>query len=321
MLSSDLLYWLSESVICAYIEDCLDRGLSDKTVEWYAWHLRRARDWLADEPSYTPLDLFSRDGVSAYFRSTRNTMANNSRVYMVNCLRTFGKWLAEFGMTSPTAHLKRPRLEKSLPDVLAPAEVQRLIRHMAGPDAPVRERAVVYLLLDTGLRVSELAALRRFDIDLTDCKVIVRNGKGSKGRVAFFSVETATALADYLVTHDEPSVFVSERRGRGLTPLTDNGIRQMLRRLAKSIGLERLSPHMLRRTCGTEYHAAGVDLDLIGDQFGHEHVSTTRIYARLADTRRRDLLMEASPVSRALAASAVAVPDWPTGQGVHRHRR
>jgi integrase len=203
--------------------------------------------------------------------------------------------------------------------VLAPAEVQRLIHYMAGPDAPIREAALIFVLLDTGIRVSELVALKRSDIG--PGQLTVRSGKGRKGRVCYFADATAQALANYLATHDEPHVFVSERPGRGLTPLTDNGVRQMLRRLAKSIGLERLSPHMLRRTCGTEYHAAGVDLDLIGDQFGHEHVSTTRIYARLTDTRRRDLLIKASPVSRALAASAVAVPDWPTGQGVHRHRR
>ncbi len=317
MYSSALLHWLSECIIAAYLEDCEDRGLTDKTIDWYAWHLRRARDWLSDEPGHTPCDLVTPAGMTSYYRSTRKTLANNSRVYMVNCLQTFGKWLAQYGLESPAAHLKRPRLEKSLPDVLAPADVQRLVCEMSDVGTPARERALVFLLLDTGIRVSELVALHRADLDVAAGQITVRNGKGRKGRVCFFSDVTATALADYLATHDEPAVFISEKRGGGKAQLTDNGIRQLLRRLAKRIGMDRLSPHLLRRTCGTEYHAAGVDLDVIGDQFGHEHVSTTRLYARLADSRRKGLLVQASPVARALVGDPVPAPDWPTGIKAH----
>jgi site-specific recombinase XerD len=307
-VSIGVLHWLAESLVEAYLDDRIDAGLKPKTIEWYRWHLTRAIDWLEAEPGYHALDVLTVDGLRSYYRSTRN-LADTTRRYMVAALHAFGAWLGEFELENPACKLKKPRKTRRLPEVVCPSELARLVSLM--DSFPLREQALLTLFLDAGLRVSEVASLKRADVDLASGQLTVRDGKGSKGRVVFFFTECVSALAAYLETHDHEYVFVSERVGRPPAPLTDNGIRQILRRLAKKHGFDNLRPHTLRRTCGTEMVANGVDLSTVADQFGHEDIATVQIYTRLADERRREALRRASPVDRIMRRRPVPAPEWP----------
>lgn len=315
LLSLSLINWLSESIIAAYLDDCRDRELAAKTVTWYQYHLQRARDWLENQPSTSlhALGILDPAQLTAYYSSTRN-LSTNTRRHMVAALRAFGSWLGNFGLSNPAGCLNRPRKKKTLPQVLPPQEVQRLLQVLE--TEPLRERALCYLILDTGLRANECAHLRRDHLDLDAGQLLVRDGKGGKDRICFYSDTTASILSRYISTHTQPAVFVAARRP--YHPLSADAIGRALRRLAARHNFRRLGPHLLRRTSGTEYHAAGVDLDTIGDQFGHEDLETTRdYYARLADDRRRSILRRASPVEHALGnvhtlSAAIPVPNWPT---------
>jgi integrase/recombinase XerD len=314
-LAHTLFHWLSESILQAYLEDCLDREVGQRSVDWYAWHIRRARDWLEAQPGYHALSTLDPLALAAYYRSTRD-LATNTRYYMVSCLRSFGKWLVAHGLDeNPVAALQRPRRKKKLPRVLPPAEVIRLLKVLQ--EEPLRESCLVLLALDTGLRAGELANLRRADVDFVRNQLTVYGGKGDKDRVVYYSKTTTAALGQLLASHAYPHVFVSQQSGtRAGAPLTANGINQMLRRLAARHGFAKLNPHLLRRTCGTEYHANGVDLDVVGDQLGHADVATTRdAYARLADERRRTIIEATSPVERLMADCGILVPDWPRPEG------
>lgn len=306
--SSSLVRWLADCLVEAYLDDRENVGLKPKTLDWYRWHLGRAQKWLEDAPEWHALDILTPEGLQAYYRSTRN-LAKTTRRHMVAALQAFGAWLEkEHGLANPAKRLKKPRPTKELPKVLSPTELLRLLAVL--DDESPRERALVLLFLDTGLRVSEVASLKRADVDVAAGQLTVRCGKGNKGRVVFFFVQCGNALAEYLATHDHEAVFVGERRGRSPDPLTDNGIRQILRRLAARHGFTDLSPHTLRRTCGTELAANGVDLSTIADQLGHEEVTTTRMYTRLADVRRREVLRRASPVDQAANRSRAFQMYW-----------
>jgi integrase len=251
---------------------------------------------------YTAIDAKS---VAAYVRSCRN-MALSSQQNMINALKAFGTWMMKQGLKNPMKDLVRPK-GSSLPDVLEPTEVEQLL--LALETEPCRERAIVYLLLDTGLRVSELAALERRDLDLYDCKLRVRKGKGNNDRVVYFSPTTAHIVAEYLETHQNPHVFMGQRIAHPPAPLTPNGIGQALRRLAKRHGFERLNPPLFRHTCGTDLAAVNVGGSAIATHLGHKSVSTTtKIYISLANERQRNIIRQASPVEQHLG---LAVPDWP----------
>jgi integrase/recombinase XerD len=310
-----LVHWLSEQVIESYLDSCLDRGLAPKTVKWYRWHLRRARDWLEAEPGYHALDFLSEEGLRAYYRSTRD-LARTSRRALVAAMQAFGTWLEGYKLENPATSLQKPKAHKRLPKVLPPSEVERLLE--VAEQEPPRERALLLLFLDTGLRVSEVARLKRADLDLASGRLVVCNGKGGKDRVVFYCQRTADALRTYLNTHTHAYVFVSQRVGPPPAqvsfppkPMTPSGIRQILRKVAGRYGFSDLTPHTLRRTCGTELAAHGVDLATIADQFGHADVATTTIYTRLADSRRQEVLERASVVNR----HAIPVPTWPIVSG------
>ncbi len=292
---------MMSELIDKYLEDCQDRYLAPKTIRWYGYHLRRCRDWILAN-GYTSLDA---DAMRAYMRSCED-LARSTRQNMIAAFKVFGNWMSKHGLGNPMRDLVKPG-GKRLPEILDPIEVERLLNALAGE--PPRERAVVYLLLDAGLRVSELAALERKDVDLYGCKVRVRRGKGDMDRVVYFSPTTAHVVGEYLETHQNPHVFMGQRIAHPPAPLTPNGIGQLLRRLARRHGFERLNPHLFRHTCGTDLAAANVTLPAIATHLGHQEVSTTtKAYIALADERQRNIIRKASPVEQHLA---VAVPDWP----------
>jgi site-specific recombinase XerD len=172
--------------------------------------------------------------------------------------KAFGTWMAKQGLQNPAANLVKPKKKRSLPRVLSPSEVERLLDAIA--TEPIRERALVYMFLDSGLRVSEMAALQRSEVDLKSHQVTVRNGKGSKDRVVYISPTTSSLLAEYLATHSFSYVWHGETFNGRAGPLSDCGIRLALGRLAKRHGFKALNPHLLRHTCGTELAAQGGNL-------------------------------------------------------------
>lgn len=303
MIRKTLFDSLNRAIVATYMEDCMVRGLAPKTLRWYEWHLTRYADWVAGR--YLLIDEST---LNSYFASTVRDLAHSSRRNLRACLRAWGTWVAGHGVPNPAASLPRLRRARTRPKVLSPRELDRLLRLL--PHLPEREAAIIAFILDTGLRVSELVALNRDDLDLEYSQVTVRHGKGDKSRVAFFSDTTGRFLSRYLSTHGWPHVWHGTNATGDSGPLTENGVRQALRRVAHDHGFESLSPHLLRRTCGSALLGRGVGLSVISDQLGHEDLQVTRdYYARLADPVRRDKVRQHSVVESVL--QPVLVPDWP----------
>jgi len=310
MRSQFLFAWLAAGIIEDYIDNCQDRGLAPKTVRWYRWHLERAAGWLAEQPGFVACDIVTDAGLLAYYRSCRH-LAVSTRRNLVSAFRAFGGWLVRWHgyPENPAARLERPGKEQVLPRVVMPTDLARLLGEL--PTMTPRERALVLLILDGGLRVGECARLQRAHIELERQRLTVYAGKGHKDRVVYYFEHTAQALADYLASHDHAFVFVSEYVGRPPAPMTPSGLRQILKRLARDHRYPDLRPHTLRRTCGTEILANGGDLSSVADHLGHEDVETARIYARLEDHRRQEVLRRASPVERGLERAPMLVENWP----------
>jgi len=215
-------------------------------------------------------------------------------------LRTFFAWAVETGhaATNPAAGVKGIRQTRRVPKALTPQEVYRLRREAAarrqvaeakaGPGriTPTvvnarRDEALLNLLLYTGLRVSEAAALRVEDVVLNarSGKVIVRSGKGRKYREVPLHREARDPLRAYLEVRPDAStdvLFLS----RSQEPLGVRGIQMRLRALGKAAGGE-VTPHRLRHTFATRLlREAGTDLVTVAALLGHESVTTTAIYTR-----------------------------------------
>jgi integrase/recombinase XerD len=147
--------------------------------------------------------------------------------------------------------------------------------------APVRDNAILELALSTGLRVSEISALKLSDLSMArgSNSLIVRSGKGSKLRQVMFSNRLRKILEEYLEYRDRESeyLFISERQDH----LTVYGVQKIAKKWFKTARLDpRYSIHSLRHTYATRlYKSSGYNLRLVGQCLGHANPQTTAVYA------------------------------------------
>ena len=153
------------------------------------------------------------------------------------------------------------------------------------------------MLLDTGLRVSELCGLDVDDIDTEDLSALVIGGKGEKDRTVLFTESTVEVIEAWepiravrLSMSDDDNLralFLSSR-GRRINP---RSIQKMMDRLADSADIprSRLSPHTLRHTFATGLLERGADLVTIQRLLGHASIATTRIYLEIGDQTLREI--------------------------------
>lgn len=158
----------------------------------------------------------------------------------------------------------------------------------------LRDRAVLALLLDTGMRVSELVGLDMSDLDLEECSAIILR-KGGKTEEVFFSDSTREILEEYieyrngtLKAYSTPALFISRRYER----LGVRGIEYMVKKYAKiavPIKADKISPHKLRSTFAMAFYEREPDLLLLKEIMGHSNIATTTIYANATKKRQREM--------------------------------
>ena len=195
-------------------------------------------------------------------------------------LRSFLAWAAAEGLAAEIATPRSIKQVKPPPRWLDRKQQRALIRAVERGGYP-RDIALVALLLHTGLRVAELAALRWADIEVRDRSgtLKVRKGKGRKQRTIPLNLEARHALAELRAMRDRwgmPKTVAVLQGQRG--PLTERGIQARLAKYADDAKIEDLSPHVLRHTWCKNLADAGVRLEVIAALAGHESLETTRRY-------------------------------------------
>ena len=213
------------------------------------------------------------------------------------------KWL---GHTIPD-WIQRPSRSRSLPKTLGRRELARLRKAVSESEDPLA-MPVSTLMLDTGLRISELCALDIDDIDKDDLSALVIGGKGEKDRTVLFTQSSVEVLESWEPIRERRlrdddsgglrAVFVSSR-GRRINP---RSIQKMMDRLADAADIPktRLSPHTLRHTFATGLLERGADLVTIQRLLGHSSIATTRVYLEIGDQTLREIYHRAQrkpPVS------------------------
>ena len=193
--------------------------------------------------------------------------------------------------------IQRPSKRKSLPRTLGRAELSRLREASNNSEDPLSS-PIVTILLDTGLRVSELCGLDIEDIDLDDLSALVIGGKGEKDRTVLFTSATVRAVESWLPirksrarltgTDDGERALLLSSRGRRMNP---RSVQKLVDRLAddSDIPRSRLSPHTLRHTFATGLLERGADLVTIQRLLGHSSIATTRVYLEIGDQTLREI--------------------------------
>ena len=217
------------------------------------------------------------------------------------CLRSLFGWLCRRAVLPANPFLAaeiRVRIPDRLPRCLGPEDARLLMR--AASQAPIPTRLAITLLLATGARVSELAAVRIRDLDLASGTVRIV-GKGNRERQVFLANDSLAntvrghVLRDRSPTCSEDRLLVSAA-GHALSPAS---IRTRLKGLATAAGLSRsVTPHMLRHTAATTLIESGVDIRFVQKLLGHRSISTTQIYTHVSDSALRDAISRADICSR-----------------------
>lgn len=288
----------------------IERGFSRHTIEAYARDLRDllldlAGEGITDLVGVRPAHLVAH---AAGLKAKRG-MEPSSVTRHLATIRVFFRWALSTGRVTadPTDLLERPAKWRHLPGVLAPAQVERLLRaadepyparrigRRAGDEAPplplhLRDRALLELLYASGLRATEAATLTLSDV-LRDIGCVRVIGKGNKQRLVPMHREARRALEAYLAdcrpmlqqvnpsarAKDLGRVFLS-RTGR---PLERVAIWGIVKRCARLAGLADVHPHTFRHTFATHLLSGGADLRVVQELLGHADIATTQIYTHV----------------------------------------
>ena len=280
-------------------------GRSHRTIGWYRDNLLEfirfaERDGRAATLGDLQAPVVRRWLLSLQSRPRR--LAPSSIAGRVRTLKAFGTWVAsEFDLASnPLRAVPLPRVPEQLVPSLRDPEIIALLRAVDGSRDPERDRAIVLLLLDTGVRVSEAASLRVGDLDLVEgrCRVF---GKGGKERLVPIGRRARKAVRRSLShrhgARDDDPLFT----GPGGHRLTARGLYQLVHRLAARAGLQtRCSPHVLRHTFARSFLTNGGDVFSLQRILGHSpsSIQVTRRYVDLVDDDLRAVHRQASPADR-----------------------
>jgi site-specific recombinase XerD len=199
-----------------------------------------------------------------------NLSCNNGRNAYYRAIRAFCNWLYRQGHIdeNPIARVDPPKMTKVILPSLTPEQVDCLI---ASADN-VRDKAIISLFADSGVRLNELLNIKEHDIDIDSMTVMVW-GKGGKQRKAPFTKRTAELVSQML------RVNKVNRVSKNIWGLERRGIQIMLYRLQERTGLT-CNPHTFRRTFASNLHRAGLDVEHIMRLGGWESLDMVLRYTR-----------------------------------------
>lgn len=285
----------------------VERDASPHTLAAYGRDLADAEGALA---AHGGLMEATADQVEAWYAGlSRRGLSAATAARRRSAVRQFCRFvLAEGWRTDdPSRRLDAPRAGRALPKVLDRGEVERLLEAAAALDgtAGVRLIALMELAYASGLRVSELLALKVEAVRRDPAWLIVR-GKGGKERLAPLNASARGAVRAWLDARDAARpegapdsawLFPSSGRSGHLTP---RRFAQLLDAAALAAGIDpaRVSPHVLRHAFATHLLEGGADLRVVQTLLGHADIGTTQIYTHVATDRLTEVVRSKHPLAR-----------------------
>lgn len=295
---------LFADAIESFIEHCAAvMNLSEHTLRAYRGDLKTAQSLWKAEHTICRLD---KESLRSYIRHQREVCKSKESTIKrrVASLKLFFKWAHRESLieSNPFDGLyERIRLPGRLPRALDGNDAKRLksavgTMRVSDDINAACERLSILLLLETGIRVSELTSIRMEDVSISD-KSIKIMGKGNRQRLVYFlSNGLGQSMNSYLQKRGNGTVahnsLLALKCGNRVKPPR---IRAWLRKTASDAGINRtVTPHMLRHTCATHWLESGLDIRFVQKLLGHHSISTTEIYTHVSDQGLRNALAKTS---------------------------
>lgn len=260
----------------------VERQASAHTLDAYRRDLGALAVW-AQAQSHDLTTLHTEQLRAFVASEHRRGLSPKSLQRRLSACRSFYRWLLRHGRiaANPAAALRAPKAPRKLPQVLDADEAARLVEVPTDVPLGLRDRALLELFYSSGLRLSELCALRWRDLDLADGLVTVL-GKGRKQRSVPVGSHARAALTAWrnagLPTPASDAPVFPGRNG----PITPRAVQLRMRQLAQRQGLfKRVHPHLLRHSFASHVLESSGDLRGVQELLGHADIATTQIYTHL----------------------------------------
>lgn len=292
------------------------KNASEHTLRNYAIDLKSFRNYLLNENSpdkhaaATPIALaaIDRKAIRNFLAHLHAAQKNRKTIVRkLSTLRTFFKYAFENKLipANPAEMLDTPQIDKKIPSPLTYEQIKQLFEL---PDITsllgLRDRTIMELFYSSGLRISELVALNRHDIDTRACLIKLK-GKGKKERIVPVTQNAVHWLTTYLenaeryrdmdghrAEADGEAVFLNKLGKR----LSARSIDRHFEAYFKQSGLAgRATPHTIRHTIATHWLENGMDLKTIQTMLGHSCLTTTTIYTKVSNQLKQKVYHQAHP--------------------------
>ncbi len=249
-------------------------GKSRNTVKMYGYIAQKYLEFIGYKKSN-----ITREGIEDFKEHLSIDLGySKTSVYLyIRALQSLLEFLEipDFGPLNP------PKRPQKVPNYLIEEEVTQMLNSSTNQ----KEKLIVELLAYTGVRVSELCAIRINDIDLTNRSLRIRGGKGDKDRLVIFSDRIIPDLRLYTLETRERNpkneFLFPTTKSKRISPVT---VERIVRNLAKRAGIsKKVTPHVLRHTFATSLLRNGADIRIIQVLLGHSSISTTQIYTHVDD--------------------------------------
>lgn len=251
--------------------------------DWQNVSSSQLRSWMAQlmEEEHAPASIRRKlSSIKAFYRYWRRSLPN---------------------LADPSKGIQTPKLQKRLPVTASTIDLSRLLASfpLDGGFSLKRDKLVLELLYGTGLRRSELLALREQDVSLVEMRLRIR-GKGGKERFVPFGPVVSEAIIAYRI--EKETTFPAEKKliltDKGLPPYPKWVYNKVKQYLGTIPHLERSSPHVLRHSYATHLSDAGADLNAIKELLGHSSLAATQVYTHNSIEKLKRSYEQAHPKAK-----------------------
>lgn len=273
---------------------------SRNTLELYSKHLNMMFPWFI-EHEYDTIARITPEAIRGFLDYLMDKGHNYGGIHIsYRILKTYLNFIwDEYDLTTrnPITRVPLSRPKPTPLEGISMDEVKAMLNACKNNYFPARDKAIISVLVDTGLRRSELLALKFADVNIDTGRITIWHGKGDKFRVVYAGKECRKALRKYVNCLEDirpTDPFWLTKDG---DVITADGVLSMLRRTQQSAGIEKLHCfHDFRRCCAIERLRNGEDIYTISRILGHADVETTKRYLFITDKDEQEFSVRSSPL-------------------------
>lgn len=259
------------------------KNLSENSIQAYSNDLKSFENFVKKDFK----DVVYNDIEEYIYDQRLKGLSANTLIRRVATLKGFFGFLLQRGYISsdPTIMIHKIKKTKPLPKFLTESEIERLfsVIDVSKPKG-LRDYTMLYLMLMTGMRVSELLNLKVSDIDFPNSYITIRMGKGRKDRIIPLNKNVKEALYNYIkLVKPKNGLFDNESSSK-----SRRGVLYVIRKYCKKAGIDKkVTPHTFRHTFATLLLKKGENIRLVQALLGHSNISTTAIYLHIIDDEKK----------------------------------